>query len=142
MAARANELAPELYFPLSVLGLIYEAEGRTAEALEAAERAATLAPEIPGARAQLARMHARMGDRRKALGILAELEADPDPCAACIAEVHVALGQYEEAFPWLDVRVWFDDSHGGGFAPKIDPLYDPIRNDPRFVRFMKDAGLE
>ncbi|HET7692292.1 MAG TPA: tetratricopeptide repeat protein, partial [Gemmatimonadota bacterium] len=142
MAARANELAPELYFPLAVLSLIHEARGRRAEALEAAERAAALAPEIPGARAQLARMHARVGDRRKALDILAELEADPDPCAACIAEVHVALGQYEDAFPWLDARIWFDDSHGGGFAPKIDPLYDPIRNDPRFVRFLKDAGLE
>ncbi len=142
MAARANELAPELYFPLSVLGLIHEARGRRAEALEAAERAATLAPEIPGARAQLARMHARVGDRRKALDILAGLEADPDPCAACIAEVHVALGQYEEAFPWLDVRIWFDDSHGGGFVPRIDPLYDPIREDPRFRRFLEDAGLE
>jgi TolB-like protein/class 3 adenylate cyclase/Tfp pilus assembly protein PilF len=142
MAARANELAPELYFPLSVLGHIYEAQGRRGEALEAAERAAALAPEIAGARAQLARMHARVGDRRKALDILAELEADPDPCAACIAEIHVALGQYEEAFPWLDVRIWFDDSHGGGFAPKVDPLYDPIREDPRFRRFLQDAGLE
>ena len=142
MAARANELAPELYFPLSVLGLIREAQGRRAEALEAAERAAALAPEIAGARAQLARMHARVGDRRKARDILAELEADPDPCAACIAEILVALGQYEDAFPWLDVRIWFDDSHGGGFAPKVDPLYDPIRDDPRFVRFLEDAGLE
>jgi TolB-like protein/class 3 adenylate cyclase/Tfp pilus assembly protein PilF len=141
MAARANELAPDLYFPLSVLGRIHEAQGRRAEALEAAERAAALAPEIAGARAQLARMHARVGDRQKALDILAELEADPDPCAACIAEVHVALGQYEEAFPWLDVRIWFDDSHGGGFAPKVDPLYDPIREDPRFRRFLEDAGL-
>jgi hypothetical protein len=86
-------------------------------------------------------MHARVGDRQQALDILAELEADPDPCAACIAEVHVALGQYEEAFPWLDVRIWFDDSHGGGFAPKVDPLYDPIREDPRFRRFLEDAGL-
>ena len=141
MARRANELAPELFFPIAVLSKIHEAQGRGAEALEAAERAAAMAPDIAGAQANLARMHARFGDRRKALGILARLEANPDPCAACIAEVHVALGQYDEAFRWMDVRIWFDDSHGGGYLPKTDPLYDPLRGDPRFVQFLRDAGL-
>ena len=139
---RAYELGPELFFPIGMLSRIYEAQGRKAEALEAAERAAALVPDVAGAQANLARTQARVGDPRKAREILARLEANPDPCAACIAEVHLALGEYEEAFPWLDVRIWFDDSHGGGFTPRIDPLYDPIRDDPRFIRFMRDAGLD
>ena len=64
------------------------------------------------------------------------------PCAACIAEILVALGEFDEAFRWLDARIWYDDDQGGGYMPKIDPLYDPIRTDPRFVTFLQEAGLE
>lgn len=141
MARRANALAPELWFPLSVMSRIHEARGRGPEALQAAEQAAGLAPEIGGAQADLARILAQVGERRRAREILAELEADADPCAACIAEVYVALEEYEEAFPWLDPRIWFDDDQGGGYIPKVDPLYDPLRGDSRFVQFLRDVGL-
>jgi adenylate cyclase len=142
MARRANELAPELYSPQAVLSRIYAAQGRGAEALQAAERAAALAPENPSTQANLARAHARLGGRRKALEIVAGLEAEAHPCAACIAEVYVALEEYDEALRWLDVRIWNADDEGGWYLPKVDPLYDPLRGDPRFARFLEDVGLE
>lgn len=138
-ARRANELAPEHFVPPGVLSRIYSAQDRGAEALQAAERAVALAPENPIPRVGLARAHARFGERRKALEILAGLEAEADPCAACIGEVYVALKEYDEALRWLDIRIW--DSLGGFAFPKVDPLYDPLRGDPRFTRFLKDAGL-
>jgi serine/threonine-protein kinase len=141
MAGRANALGPELWFPLSVMSRIHEARGQDAEAVQAAESAAALAPDIAGAQANLARIHAQAGDRHRALGILTALEAEGDPCAACIAEVYVALGEYEEAFRWMDAQIWFDDDQGGGFLPKVDPLYDPLRGDPRFAQFLKDVGV-
>ncbi len=142
MARKVIALAPELWFPLSVMSRIHEARGQDAEAVQAAERAAALAPQIGGARANLARMYAQTGDHRRAREILAELQADADPCAACIAEVLVALGEYDEAFRWMDPRIWFDDDQGGGYIPKVDPLYDPLRDDPRFIRFLREVGLE
>ena len=140
MARRANELAPNLFGPLRILSNIYAAQGRGAEALQAAERALALAPENPIAQAGLARAHARFGERRKALEILTGLEANPDPCVPCIAEVYVALKDYDGALRWLDARIW--DSLGGFSFPKVDPLYDPLRGDPRFARFLEDAGLK
>jgi adenylate cyclase len=140
MARRANELAPEFPGPLRILSEIHAAQGRGAEALQAAERAVALSPEGPIAQAGLARAHARFGQRRQALEIVAGLEADPDPCVPCIAEVYVALKDYDQAFRWLDARIW--DSLGGFSFPKVDPLYDPLRGDPRFVQFLRDAGLE
>jgi tetratricopeptide (TPR) repeat protein len=142
MARRANELAPELFSPPAVLSRIYAAQGRGAEALQAAERAAALAPGNPGTRANLARLHALLGERRKALEILAGLKAEADPCAACIAEVEVALGEHEEALRWLDVRIWDADDEGGWYLPKVDPLYDPLRGDPRFIQFLRNVGLK
>ncbi|MFN2431794.1 MAG: adenylate/guanylate cyclase domain-containing protein [Gemmatimonadota bacterium] len=140
MARRANELAPELAGPLRMLSDIHAAQGRGVEALQAAERAVALSPDGAIPRAALARAHARFGQRRKALELLAELEADAEPCVPCIAEIYVALKDYDGAFRWLDVRIW--DSLGGFTFPKVDPLYDPLRGDPRFTRFLEDAGLE
>jgi serine/threonine-protein kinase len=142
MARKVIALAPELWFPLSVMSRIHEARGQDAEAVQAAERAAALAPQIGGARANLARISAQTGNDRRAREVLAGLQADADPCAACIAEVLVALGEYDEAFRWMDARIWFDDDQGGGYIPKVDPLYDPLRSDPRFIRFLREVGLE
>jgi adenylate cyclase len=142
MARRASELAPELFSPPAVLSRVYAAQGRGAEALQAAERAAALAPENSSTQANLARVHARVGERRKAREILAGLEAEADPCAACIADVYVALEEHHEALRWLDVRIWYADDQGGWYLPKVDPLYDPLRGDPRFGQFLRDAGLE
>jgi adenylate cyclase len=141
-ARRAIELAPEWFVLQALLSRIYDAQGREEEALQAAERAAAFAPENPSTQADLARVHARFGERGKALEILAGLEAEADPCAACIAEVYVALEEYDEALRWLDVRIWNADDRGGRYFPKVDPLYDPLRADPRFARFLEDVGLE
>lgn len=142
MVRKVIALAPDLWFPLAVLSRIHEARGRNAEAVQAAEQAATVSPDIGGALSNLARIHAQTGDDRRAREILARLEADPDPCAACIAEVLLALGEYDEAFRWMEPRIWFDDDEGGWFVPKVDPFYDPIRGDPRFARFLREVGLE
>ena len=109
---------------------------------EEASAGPALSPEIGGALSNLGRIHASVGDRRRAEEIVAGLEANPNPCASCIAEILIALGRYDEAFRWLDVRIWDDDEQGGGYMPKIDPLYDPLRDDPRFVTFLREAGLE
>ena len=142
MARKVIALAPDLWFPLSVLSRIHEARGQDAEAVQAAERAAAVAPDIGGSLSNLARIYAQTGNERKAREILARLEADPDRCAACIAEALVALGEYDEAFRWLEAKIWFDDDEGGWFVPKVDPFYDPVRGDPRFARFLQEAGLE
>lgn len=140
VARKASELAPEFFGPLVVLGKVHEAQGRRAEALEAGRQAVALAPGNRVARSALARILARRGEREEARLILAGLEADRYPCAACIAEVYVALEEFDGAFRWLNRDLWHN--LGAFFYPKVDPLYAPLRPDPRFMRFLEDAGLQ
>ncbi|MEX2282236.1 MAG: protein kinase [Gemmatimonadota bacterium] len=56
---------------------------------------------------------------------------------AIIALAYVGLGNHEEAFRWLDRQV-----RGAGSPAFIRlPAFDPIRNDPRFVRLLRDLGV-
>ena len=56
-----------------------------------------------------------------------------------IGLVHIALGEREEAFEWLDGAVrergvpalWY----------QVDPRLDPLRSDPRFKNLVRRAGL-
>jgi hypothetical protein len=47
-----------------------------------------------------------------------------------VARAHVALGEADSAFAWLDRANW----HWSHRASRDDPALDPIRADPRFAR--------
>ena len=56
-----------------------------------------------------------------------------------IALVYAALGERDNAFDWLEKAYaakscWL-------FELDIDPVYDPIRDDPRFGDLRKRVGL-
>ena len=82
------------------------------------------------------------GDAGKARGVLEELKAlsaERYIPSSNIAALFLALGEPDEAIAWLekafaerDVRLSF---------LKIDPKWDPLRTDPRFVAFLKRIGL-
>jgi TolB-like protein/Flp pilus assembly protein TadD len=55
------------------------------------------------------------------------------------AEIHAQLGDREQAFKCLDVAFGLRDP---GFTQLlIDPLLDPIRDDPRFARMVEKVGF-
>jgi TolB-like protein/Tfp pilus assembly protein PilF len=58
-----------------------------------------------------------------------------DGASACMA-----LGDYDAAFKWLDRMYEQHDSEL--ILINVDPLYDPIRTDKRFVALLKKVGLE
>ena len=57
--------------------------------------------------------------------------------AAGIAAAAVAVGETEEALAWLE-RAFEEE---GGIYTLRDPLWDPIRSDPRFQSFWDRVGL-
>lgn len=80
------------------------------------------------------------GRRDEAVKIAADMEAESEayPSAqASIALIHVALGDHEAAFRWLD------KAHEARFNPSIllRPGFDPLRKDARFVHLMHRIGL-
>jgi len=52
---------------------------------------------------------------------------------------YIGLGDNDQAFAWLDKSV---AAHSPGLAAlKVDPIYDPLRSDPRFQPVLRRIGL-
>jgi TolB-like protein/DNA-binding winged helix-turn-helix (wHTH) protein/Tfp pilus assembly protein PilF len=52
---------------------------------------------------------------------------------------YVGLGDKDQAFAWLDKSIAI---HSPGLtALKVDPVYDPLRSDPRFEAILRRIGL-
>jgi DNA-binding winged helix-turn-helix (wHTH) protein/tetratricopeptide (TPR) repeat protein len=56
--------------------------------------------------------------------------------AGDIARVYVGLGEYDKAFEWLGTAV----ADGNPTNLAIAPVFDPIRNDPRFQELLRKTG--
>jgi adenylate cyclase len=49
------------------------------------------------------------------------------------------LGKKDEALTWLEKA--FTDRDGSMMLLKVDPVFDQLRSDPRFVSLLKRMGL-
>ena len=57
-----------------------------------------------------------------------------------IALVHTGLGERDEALRWLEKAQ--ERPHAlFGTAPNVDPIWDPLRSDPRFQDLLRRMGL-
>jgi hypothetical protein len=56
-----------------------------------------------------------------------------------VAAIYAALGDYDAAFAWLDSAV---QSRGAGLIfLGAEPMYDGLRNDPRYPVIASRVGL-
>ena len=58
--------------------------------------------------------------------------------AAMIAEIYIGLGDKDQALEWLHKAI---DQKDMSVFLKVDPLYDPLRTDPRFGNLLKRMNL-
>ena len=138
-AQRASGLSPDFPGPIRLMSQVEAARGRLPEALEFARQAAEKrsgSGVVP--RANLARMHARLGQMAQARAILSELEREPEPCVACVVDVHLALRDLDSALAWVERGGW--TTAGGAYFPKVDPVYDGFRQDPRSAELLRRIG--
>jgi serine/threonine-protein kinase len=110
------------------------------EARPVAERLVREAPDDPGRHAELGAVLAGLGEKeeainqgKKAVELLPESEdafAGPYSTAA-LAEIYAWVGEPDEAFRLLDHLLTVPN---GLTVPtlKLDPAWDPLRDDPRF----------
>ncbi|HWO30076.1 MAG TPA: hypothetical protein VNO32_14885, partial [Candidatus Acidoferrum sp.] len=61
-----------------------------------------------------------------------------DPMAIAVA--HIGMGNNDAAVAWLETA---HAQHSNGLtALKVDPVYDPLRGDPRFQDLLRRVGLD
>src|ERR1700757_2012338 len=87
--------------------------------------------------------YAISGDRPKAEQILRELEElakHQYVNSSAFAAIYLGLGEKEKALDWLDVA--YENRESACWLLKVDPIYDGIRNEPRFQALLKKVGLD
>lgn len=140
---KALELDPNFAVAHFSLALAYEQKGMLDQAIGVLEEGVNLS----GDRAfisSLAHTYALSGRREEALQALEELTnisrtryAPPYRTAI----IYCGLGDYDQAFVWLEKTVqeravWLIHVH-----LRVDPRFAILRSDPRFTKLLKDMDL-
>jgi TolB-like protein/Flp pilus assembly protein TadD len=138
------DLHPDYWFAYHRLSMVLGATGRLERAIETIERGIDLAgPDaVRSGKEILGLLLAAAGRREEALAILAEFEAMAEYSyvpPTDIARLHAALGDRDAAFLWLDRAVELRDADL--FMTGVWPLWDPIRDDPRFDDLLRRLEL-
>jgi TolB-like protein/Tfp pilus assembly protein PilF len=139
---RVLELDPGFSLAHTVLGMAYIQKSLVDRALEEFDRARTLAPDELTALALCGYalgVAGKRGDARKVLRRLQALAAERHVSSTYPAAVHLGLG---------DLRTTIDLAEQAcrersGFLTRlrVEPLFDPLRSDPRFAKLVRAVGL-
>ena len=136
---RAAELQPTSAGLRFHLGRAYVQKGMLAEATKEFETGARLTGGNDGD-ASLAFGYAAAGRKDDALRVLNEISrADDLYSPYYLAAVHAALGNADQAMQQLEHA--FDERVGRLTFLNVEPMFDPLRNDPRFRDLCRRIGL-
>jgi TolB-like protein/Tfp pilus assembly protein PilF/predicted Ser/Thr protein kinase len=141
-ARKTLEITPTFPPALRLLGSVNLADNRDQEGIAEMRQLHDLAPANSLHTALFAYAEARAGRRHEAEEVLAALirrsKTEYVP-AANIAFGYVGLGDRDSAFQWFE-KGYAERSQVMMFL-KIEPLFDPIRSDPRYRDLVRRVGL-
>lgn len=88
----------------------------------------------------LAQIYAMTGRKPEAQQLLAELEKQPDYIIPfTVAGIYAALGEKEKAFALLEKA--YEQRSGLMVQLKVMPLFDSLRDDPRYQELLEKVGF-
>jgi serine/threonine-protein kinase len=125
-----------------ILGLAFMLAGRPDEAEAALEEAADLSGRAPYDLAIRGYLYAGLGRTAEAIALRDELESRArDRYVSPVAFVMIAagLGRRDEVFDWLERA--YAERRGWLVYLKVEPLLDPVRDDPRLADLTRRMGL-
>lgn len=134
-----------MYLPARIqLALAYEQTGKLAEAITELETARSAAPTLTVVHALLAHAYTTAGrksDAENELNLLTTAAAHNQYVPpSYLAIISLALGNKNKAFGYLDQS--YQDRSEQMLYLKVEPLVDPLRNDPRFDALLARVGLK
>jgi len=144
------EFEPSFYKAWTSRGRVYAQMGDYARAIEMYEKGLQLGGTIPNILAALGQAHALNGERDRARELLQQLHEMSSSAsrtgsgtsavpATCFAIVHLGLGENDRALEWLEAGM--ERRQMSLSALKVHPVYDPLRQEPRFLSLLVRLGL-
>jgi serine/threonine-protein kinase len=97
----------------------------------------------PWTLARLGYAHARAGNRKEAARVLDSLKEQAKRmyvASDIVASIYVALNDREHAFEYL--QKGYEERAGWMIWLGVDPIWNPLRTDPRFSALLKKMGLK
>ncbi len=140
---KAIDLEPRFYRAYLLLGNAYLQKKMYREAIETFQKGMTEAQRHPQLVSSLGRAFALSGERDKAQKTLAELrEMSKQKYISpyLFAVVYDGLGDKEQTFAWLEKA--YQDRSFWLIWLKVEPRFDSLRDDPRFVDLLRRIGLQ
>jgi serine/threonine-protein kinase len=136
------ELAPSFWFPHLFASSAYIEKGMFVEAISEARRATELSSAQTVSAANEGYALAKLGkyeEARIVLDRLLKLSKERFVPPYHIAFLYNGLGQRNEAFAWLERG--FEQRDPKMTFLKVEPKWNNLRDDPRFVDLMRRVGL-
>jgi TolB-like protein len=133
---------PDDAFALWILGFALIAHHHPEAAVPVLEKGVSASDRSPAIIGLLIHAYAQAGRRADALHLLEELKRRKQRGyvpAASFVKAYLGLGEYDRAFFWLE-EAYKEQSNILQFL-KVHPIFDPIRNDPRFADLVHRVGL-
>jgi tetratricopeptide (TPR) repeat protein len=137
------ELDPSYSRAYGYLGWAYLKQGREHEAMAALQKAVEVSGRASQELGFLGYGYAALGKRAEAMAIARELEekyAKKESPAMNLAAVYAGLGEKDQAFAWLERD--FQARSGVLIFIAHRPVYEPLRDDPRYTDLLRRIGLK
>jgi DNA-binding winged helix-turn-helix (wHTH) protein/TolB-like protein/Flp pilus assembly protein TadD len=139
---KALGMDPNSGFAHWALGNAYVNKGMIADAIAEYQKSIPLSGDSPDEPGSLACAYALSGNRRAAQAVIDDLKERSKRryiSPTIIAFIYSRLGDKDQAFMWLNKA--YDGKDFLLVYLKIDPMFDPLRSDPRFAELIQRVRL-
>ncbi|HEX5734154.1 MAG TPA: protein kinase [Blastocatellia bacterium] len=140
---KAIEMDPYFILARRRLGQSYEQKGMFDEAIAEFQKTLAIFAGDTESIAALGHAYAASGREAEAYDViekLTQLGTQRYIPSYFNARIHTALGQTDKAFQWLEKA--YEERYGFLIYMKVEPSFDPLRQDPRFLELARRVGLE
>lgn len=136
------EMFPDYLIAHRRLGMTYGEQGMFDEAEAEFKAALSLSPKDSETMSAMAYVYAAAGrtdEAREVFEQIKDFARQSYVSPYSLARVHIALGQIDEAFAELEVT--YKERHGILTYLKVEPMFDRIRDDARFLDLLRRLGI-
>jgi tetratricopeptide (TPR) repeat protein len=139
---RMIDLDPNFWAAHQTLAIALVKQGKNTEALAEAQKSIDLSKRSNASLALLGHIYGRLGKQTEEQAVIKELQerySKQQADGRDIAVAYVGLNDKDQAFAWLEKAFQYH-SHFLA-ALRLEPLLDPLRNDPRWSDLQRRVGM-